>query len=50
MEGEYVSQVFIGCECLAPEYGNGTTAVIPGKAAAQATFAEEGGRFRAPHT
>ncbi len=25
-EGEYVSQVFIGRECLAPECGNGTTA------------------------
>ena len=26
IEGEYVSQVFIGRECLAPECGNGTTA------------------------
>ena len=26
LDGEYVSQVFIGRECLAPECGNGTTA------------------------
>ena len=32
LEGEYVSQVFIGRECLAPECGNGTTAARPSRA------------------